>query len=75
MVENSDKNSTGVPLEKWNGKPCQHSCLENPMNIMKRQKDMTRKDELPMLLGAHYATGEEWGDEWREERGNMHYHI
>ena len=33
MVENSDKNSTGVPLEKWNGKPCQHSCLENPMGI------------------------------------------
>ena len=29
-----------------NGKPLQHSCLENPMNSMKRQKDKTLKDEL-----------------------------
>ena len=29
------------------------------MNSMKRQKDMTLKDELPMLVGAQYATGEE----------------
>ena len=43
-----------------NGKPLQHSCLENPMNSMKRQKDMTLKDELPRSVGAHYATGEEW---------------
>ena len=42
------------------GKPLQHSCLENPMNSMKSQKYMTLKDELPMLLGAQYATGEEW---------------
>ena len=27
---------------------------------MKRQKDMTLKDELPRFLGAQYATGEEW---------------
>ena len=50
MVENSDKNSSGVPLEKWNGKPCQQSCIENSMNIMKRQKDMTWKDELPRTV-------------------------
>ena len=42
------------------GKPLQHSCLENPMNSMKKPKYMTLKDELPMLLGAQYATGEEW---------------
>ena len=36
-----------------NGKPLQYSCLENPMNSMKRQKDRTLKDELPMLAGAH----------------------
>ena len=40
----------------------QYSCLENPMNRIKRQKDMTLKDELPRLVGAQYATGEEWGN-------------
>ena len=56
-AESSDKTwSTG----EGNGKPLQYSCLENPMNIMKRQKDMTLKDELPRLVGAQYATGEDW---------------
>ena len=56
MVESSDRMwSTG----EGNGKPLQYSCLENPMNSMKRQKDMTLKDELPRLVGAQYATGEE----------------
>ena len=35
-----------------NGTPLQYSCLENPMNRMKRQKDMTLKDELPRLVKA-----------------------
>ena len=57
MVESSDKTwSTG----KRNGKPLQYSCLENPMNSMKRQKDRTLKDELLRSVGAQYATGEEW---------------
>ena len=57
MVETSDKTwSTG----EGNGKPLQYSYLENPMNSMKRQKCMTLKDELPWLVGAQYATGEEW---------------
>ena len=57
MVESSDKMwSTG----EGNGKPLQHSRLENPMNSMKRQKDMTLKDELSRSVGAQYATGEEW---------------
>ena len=48
------------PLEKeMNGKPFWYSCLENPMNSMKRQNNRTLKDELPKLVGAQYATGEE----------------
>ena len=43
-----------------NGKPLQYSCLENLMNSMKRQKDKTLKDELPRLVGALYATGDQW---------------
>ena len=35
-----------------NGKPLQYSCLGEPMNSMRRQKDMTLKDELPRLVGA-----------------------
>ena len=43
-----------------NGKPLQYSCLENPMNSMKRQKDMTLKDELLRSVGAQYVTGDKW---------------
>ena len=43
-----------------NGKPLQCSCLENPMNSMKRQKDRTLKEELPRSVGAQYATGDQW---------------
>ena len=57
MVECSDKTwSTG----EGNGKPLQSSYLKNPMNNMKRQKDMTLKHELLKSAGAQYATGEEW---------------
>ena len=49
-----------------NGKPLQYSCLENPMNSMKRQKDRTLKDELPRLVSAEYATGEEWRNNYRK---------
>ena len=55
MVESSDKmQSTG----EGNGKPLQHSCLENHLNRMKRQKVMTLKDELPRSVGALYAAKE-----------------
>ena len=58
IVESSDKMwSTG----EGNDKPLQYSCLENPMKSMKRQKDITLKDEFPRSVGAPYATGEEWG--------------
>ena len=43
-----------------NGKPLQYSCLENPMNRMKRQKDSTLKEELPRSIGAQFATGDPW---------------
>ena len=63
MVESSDKMwSTG----ERNGKPLQYSCLENPMNSRKRQKDRTLKDELPRLVGAQYATGDQWRNNSRK---------
>ena len=63
MVESSDKTwSTG----EVNGKTLQYSCLENPMNSMKRQKDGTLKDELSRLVGAQYATGEKWRNNSRK---------
>ena len=49
-----------------NGKPLQYSCLENPMNSMKRQKDRILKGELPMLVGAQYATGDQWRNNFRK---------
>ena len=56
VVDRSDRMwSTG----EGNGKPVRYSCLENPMNSMKRQKDRTLKDELPRLVGDRYATGDQ----------------
>ena len=49
-----------------NGKPLQYSCLENPMNNMKTQKDRTLKDELHTLVGARYATGDQWRNNSRK---------
>ena len=57
MVESSDKTWS---TREGNGKPLQYYCLENPTNSMKRQKDRTLKDELPRLVGAQYATGDQW---------------
>ena len=66
MVERSDRmRSTG----EENGKPLQYSCLENPMNSMKRQKDRILKGELPGLLGAQYATGDQWRNNSRKNEG------
>ena len=54
MAESSDKTwSTG----EGTGNPLQYSCLEDPLNIMKKQKGMTLKDEIPSLVSAQYATG------------------
>ena len=63
MVESSEQTwSTG----EGNGKPLQYSCLENPMNSMKRQNDRTLKDELPRSVGAQYATGDQWRNHSRK---------
>ena len=56
MVERSDRMwSTG----EGNGKPLQYSCLENPMNSMKRQNDRILKEELPRSIDTQYATGDQ----------------
>ena len=56
------------PLER-EGTPLQYSCIENPMNSMKRQKDMTLKDELCRSVGAQYATGDQWRNNSRKNEG------
>ena len=64
MVERSDRMwSTG----EGNGKPLQYSCLENSMDSMKRQKDRILKDELTRLIGAQYATGDQWRNNSRKK--------
>ena len=52
-----------------NGKPLQYSCLENPINSMKRQNDRILKEELPRSVGAQYATGDQWRNNSRKNEG------
>ena len=69
MVESSDKTwSTG----ERNGKPLQYSCLENPMNSVKRQKDRTLKDEISRSAGAQYVTGDHWRIKETESKQKQH---
>ena len=63
MVKNSNQM---WPTGEGNGKPLQYSCLENPMNSMKRQKSRTLKVEFPRLVGAQYATGDQWRNNSRK---------
>ena len=66
MVERSDRMwSTG----EGNGKPLQYSCLENPMNSMKRQIDRILKEKFPRSVGAQYATGDQWRNSSRKNEG------
>ena len=66
MVERSDKMwSTG----EGNGKSLQYSCLENPMNSRKRQNDRILKEELPRLVCAQYATGDQYRNNSRKNEG------
>ena len=51
------------------GKPLQYSCLENPMNSMKRQNDRILKEELPRSVGAQYASGDKWTNNSRKNEG------
>ena len=66
MVETSEK--TWCPRE-GNGKPLQYSCLENLMNIIKRQKDRTQKDGLSKSVGAQYGNGDQWRNNSRKNEG------
>ena len=66
MVDRSDRMwSTG----EGNGKPLQYSCLENPMNSMKRQNNRILNEELPRLVGVQYATGDQWRNNSRKKEG------
>ena len=66
MVERSDRMwSTG----EGNGKPLQYSCLENPMNTMKRQNDRIPKEVLPRSVGAQHTTGVQWRNNSRKNEG------
>ena len=66
MVQRSDRMwSTG----EGNGKPLQYSCLENPMNSMKRQNGRILKGELPGSVGAQSATGDQWRNNSRKNEG------
>ena len=58
-------------IGEGNGKPLQYSCLENPMNSMKRQNDRILKEELPRSVGAQYATGDQWRNNSRKKEGMM----
>ena len=66
MVERSDRMwSTG----EGNGKPLQYSCLENPINSMKRQNDRILKEELTRSVSAQYVTGDQWRNNSRKNEG------
>ena len=66
MVERSDRMwSTG----EGNGKPPQYSCLDNPMNSMKRQNDRILKEELPKLVSAQYVTGDQRRNNSKKNEG------
>ena len=66
MVERSDRMwSTG----EGNGKPLWYSCLENPMNSMKRQNDRILKEKLPRSVGTQYATRDQWRNNSRKNEG------
>ena len=63
MVERSDRMwSTG----EGNGNPLQYSCLENPMNSMKRQNDRILTEKLSRSVVAEYATGDQWRNNSRK---------
>ena len=63
MVERSGKPWTTGEV---NGKPLQYSCLENPVNSLKREKDRTLKDELLRSVGAPYTTGDWYRNNFRK---------
>ena len=65
----TERSNTMWSTGEGNGKPLQYSCLENPMNSMKRQNDRILKEELPRLIGAEHATGDQWRNNSRKNKG------
>ena len=57
IVKSSDKMWS---TEEGNGKPPQYFGHKNPINSMKRQKDVMPEDEPSRLEGVQYFTGEKW---------------
>ena len=66
MVERSDRTWY---TDEGNGKPLHYSCLENPMDSMKRQNDSILKEELPRSVGAQHATRDQWRNNSRKNKG------
>ena len=66
MVERAD---TMWSIGEGNGKPLQYSCLENPMNSMKRQNDSILKEKLPRSVGTQYAAGDQRRNNSRKNEG------
>ena len=66
IVERSDRMWS---IGEGNGKPLQCSCLENPVNSMRRQNDRTLKEELPRSVGAQDATGDQCSNDSRKNKG------
>ena len=66
MVERSERKWS---TEEGNGKPLQYSCIENPINNMKRKNDRMLKEKLPRSVGAQYATGDHWRNNSRKNEG------
>ena len=64
MLESSDKMWS---IGEGNASSLQYFCLKNPINSMKRQTDITLKDEVPRLVGAQYATGDQWRNNSRKK--------
>ena len=52
-----------------NGKPLPFSCLQNPMNSMKRQNDRILKEELLRRVSVQYASGDQWRNNSRKNEG------
>ena len=64
-----ERSGTMWSTGEGNDKPLQYSCLENPMNSMKRQNDRILKGGLPRSVGAQYATGDQWRNNSRKNEG------
>ena len=66
MVERSDRMWS---TREGNVKPLQYSCLQNPVNSMKRQNDRILKEKLPRSVGAQDATEDQWRNNSRKNEG------